>query len=175
MEDSVIKDKAIFIVGLLAVFLALNTFKENLTHILVPLPDRMYSIWDIVLLLIVFLILSGYLYALSYIRHSFGKYQNNKMIRGMFRIIIFLANLCYSAALLIPLFVVLGSIILTSPIGVFMKQYMSAVYIFDTIGVIIVIIATVLNAWFMSKKKEKERIFEKMMDEMKYRAQDGGR
>ncbi len=153
MNNQDIKDKAIFIVGFLAVFLTLNTFKETLSRIIVPLGDNAITLWGIIVFIVIILILSSYLFALSYTRSSFGKYQDKFIIRWIYKIIIFLANLLYSIVLILPLFAIITSIWSTSPLGRFMIGHTYTVEVFDIIAGPIVVVLSVINARFLSRKQ----------------------
>ena len=117
MDNKNIKDKALFIIGLMAIFLSLTTFKDSLSLILVPAGTQTFTLWNLIVFLISTLMVSVYLFALSYIQPSFGKYQNNLIIKWVFNIIIFIANFCYSVALILPIVAIGVSIFASSPLA----------------------------------------------------------
>ncbi|MFA6252158.1 MAG: HEPN domain-containing protein [Candidatus Paceibacterota bacterium] len=96
------KDKSIFILGFLAIFVALAPFKDDLSNIKV-LSNPDLTLWNLLLVFIVILVVSIYLYALNYIKYILGKYQNSII----FKIITALAEFCYLLALLLPIIIVL--------------------------------------------------------------------
>lgn len=155
MNNSDIKDKAVFILGFLAVFLTLSTFKNQLIEISIPVKDHTYTVWDMVVLLLIFMMISGYLYALSYIRYSFGRYQEWRIIQWSFKTVIFFANLFYSVALLLPLTAILISTINGSALYLFAQKHVRVVEMFDTISIVSMITGAVINAWVLSKKGNK--------------------
>jgi len=120
----------------------------------VPVGNETYTMWGLTVFLISTLMASVYLFALSYIRHSFGKYQQQFIIKWIFKIIIFFANFFYSVALIFPLLAILGSLVNSSPLGDFTRRHSTGIWIFDVVGVIFLVGAAVFNAWFLGKKKD---------------------
>lgn len=158
MNNSDIKDKAIFIIGFLAIFLSLSTFKDPLSRIIVPLPTIAPTIWNLVEILVGMLIVSVYLYALSYTQSSFGKYQNNVIVRILYKVILLLANFFYSFGLFLPLFLILTSLFDSSPLYPLVKAHQTGIIIFDTVLGIILAILAALNAFFGENKEKGSKI-----------------
>ncbi len=140
MNTQEIKDKAIFVASLVVIFFGLTPFRESFSKI-IAYTNETYTltIWQLVLVLIVCLMISIYLYALTYI---FGKHTNNIFYRWIIRI----ANFFYAFALIYPIFIIIGSLIIISPIGKFGREHTLGLAIFDIIGTIIVVILSIINA-----------------------------
>ncbi len=152
MNDKDVKDKAVFIVGFLAIFLTVASFKEELSRIYLAIGEHSYSVFHIFIFFISLLIISVYLFALDYLRYSFGRYQNF----FIFRWIIPLANFFYSAAILFPILVLIFWIFGSEPIYGFTKQHENILHTFDVIGGILISIVAISNSIFITRKAKKE-------------------
>ena len=152
MNNSNIKDKAVFGVGFLAALLAFSSLKEELLKIHITISGHQYSLFNIMIFFIILLSVSIYLYALDYLRYNFGKYQNHII----FRSIVPLANFFYSIAILFPVLVFLAWIIGSGPVYNFVKQHMGGVVIFDVVGILIATTAAAMNAYLFSKREKRE-------------------
>ncbi len=153
MNKADVKDKGIFIIGFLAVFLSLVTFRTELSHIVVVDGPTVLTLWKVLEFLLGMLILSVYLYALTYTQSSFGKYRKHFVIERIYKIILFSANFCYSVGIILPLLIVLLSIFLSSPLGEFGRAHETGLFVFDAVGAVFVIILSVLNAKSMNKEE----------------------
>ena len=60
------KDKAIVIVGFLAIFLAFSSFKSEFSQIYLSIGESKYSIFNLLVFFIILLTISVYLFALDY-------------------------------------------------------------------------------------------------------------
>ncbi len=168
MNDKQIQDKAFFVVGLLAAFLAFSTFKDDLSKIGLIIGNRIYPLFGIMIFFIILLTISVYLYALDYLRFNFGKYQNF----FLFRWIIPLANFFYSFAMLFPILVIFFWIIGSEPFYGFAKQHEHAVIIFDGIAGSILAISSFFNAIRLTRRtvREATETIEKLKDSYLERA-----
>ena len=154
MDNPQIKDKAIFIAALLAAFFPLIAFKDYLSNIKVVILDgHLYTIWSLILFSIIFLMISIYLYALSYIQHNLGKFKNNFIFKPIFNIIIFTANFTYSLALISPILIIITALLQATPPGIFMLNHPVGTLIFDISGSVFLIVASIMNAKFLGKEK----------------------
>lgn len=102
MKDQ-LKDKAVFVVGLMAAFLAFSSYKEELSSIYIQIGQSAPSLSSLFLTFVIFLALSVYFYALDYLRYSFPRFQNSLT----FKLTNFLANAFYSLAIFFPLLVLI--------------------------------------------------------------------
>jgi hypothetical protein len=153
MNEKLVKDKAIYVVGLLSAFLAFSTFKEELYNIKILLNNHSYSLLYFIVFFVILLSISVYLYALDYVKYSFGKYQNFIL----FRAIIPLANFFYSIAILFPLLVLLSVLISLSPFLTSVGNSKILLY-FDIVGGIFIGVFSVINALFLTKKERKNEV-----------------
>jgi HEPN domain-containing protein len=154
MNDKDIKDKAIFIVGFLAVFLALSSFKDELKAIHLLIGEGSYSLFHIILFFVTLLTISTYLYALDYLKYSFSRYQNS----FIFKWIIPTANFFYFIAILYPILVLLFWIIGSGPLYNFTKQNTHTIRIFDLVGVLSLGMLGIYSAYLATKKAKIEEI-----------------
>ena len=152
MNDQQIKDKAIFVVGLLAAFLAFSTFKEDLIKINFYISGKPFNLLGGILIFILLLTFSVYLYALDYVRYSFGKYQNFML----FRLIIPLANFFYSAAVLFPVLIFFMWLISILPIKNFAQKHEVGILVFDIVGVLIVIVISIFNSISTTRRQKQK-------------------
>lgn len=105
MKESQSKDQSIFVVGLLAAFLAFSPFKEELGSItILNSPKGPVSLLTLLLIFIIILTLSVYLHALDYQKYNFGVIFQNFFL---FKWVSALANFFYSAAVLFPILVLI--------------------------------------------------------------------
>lgn len=119
MNTNQIKDKAVFVLGLLGVFLAFSPFKEDLSQINLFIINKKYSLSSLMIAFLLPLTLSVYLYALDYLKYSLGRHQNF----FIFKIFVPLANFFYFIAILFPLLVVSIWLISFPVINDFFIQY----------------------------------------------------
>ena len=127
-KEKNIVNKSLFSVGLIAIFLSLYQFKEELGSIIIQGENKSsISLLSVIIMFSICLIISVYFYALSYIKYSFGEKVQEFFI---FKIIVFLGDLFYSTAMFYPILIL---IIYISHKFNFLNQY---IFIFDTIGIV---------------------------------------
>lgn len=168
MNNKQVGEKGVFVVALLGSFLALSAFKDELKAIRLIFGSGTVSLLGILIVFGLMLMLSAYLYALDYVRYSFGKYQNF----FIFRTIIPIANFFYSLALIFPIFIFILWIADSPPFHQFNNTYRKPVLYFDIIAGLILIIGGLINSYILSKrkKKEDEQIIEKSKENSLRRA-----
>lgn len=148
MNNKDIKDKAVFVVGLLAAFLAFSAFKDELSKVYILILGRDYSLLTIMILFIVLLALSVYLYALDYLKYSLGKYQNFII----FKCLIPLANFFYFFALILPILMLLIWILGFVQITQILNEYRPIIITLDSILAVIAGVLSVFYAVSVTKK-----------------------
>ncbi len=153
MTEDQIKEKALFAVTLVAAFLAFSAFKEEMSKIMLPVGAYSYSLLGIAVAFTILLSLSVYLYALGYIRYSFGKYQNFFLLRW----IIPTANFFYFIAIVYPLIIFVGLFLTITPIYQLAQHYNAAIVWFDVITGLVTIIGGVVNVFYSTKKMRREQ------------------
>lgn len=161
MNNKQINEKALFVVGLLATFLAFSSYKETLIFIKLDIGGHGVSLWSLMTSFVIFLALTVYFYALDYLRYSFGKYQNFFLFRG----IIPIANFFYSVAILSPILVIFFWIASDPYIFGFLSKYKHAAEIFDVIGIIAIAIGSIFNSRVLSREAKLKEA--EAMDELK--------
>lgn len=137
-KENITINKSIFAVGLIAIFLSMYQFRDELNSIIIQGSGKSsISLFAVIVVFCFLLIISVYLYALNYIKYSF-----KENIQGwfIFKAIIFLANLFYFLAMFFPLLVFIIAIIniLNIPI--------KNILIFDIIGVLILGVFGIISA-----------------------------
>lgn len=153
MNDKSVSEKGIFIVGLLAAFLAFSSFKNELSVIYLSINGQDFSLLKLMMFFIVLLTLSVYLYALDYLKYSVGEYQN----LFIFKILIPIGDFVYSLAMIFPVIVALGALLSSGPMENFLSKYNIIALIQN-----LALLSAVLFSWFysytISKKKREEII-----------------
>jgi len=147
MNSKEIKDKAFFVVALLAAFLAFSSFKDSLSSIYLSIANHNYNLLHIVIFFVGLLTISVYFYALDYIKYSFGKYQNFLL----FRMINPIANFFYAIAILFPVFILFVWIVGSSPTYDFLKANTHTMEIFDSFGAVLLVLTGFFSAYFRDK------------------------
>lgn len=99
-----INDKITFILGFLALILALSPFKDVIDNIPIKFFGFEITLTKFILIVGALLFTSIYLYALDYIRYSFSKLVLSKFFNGLFNVIIKIADVIYAIAVLLPSF-----------------------------------------------------------------------
>jgi uncharacterized protein (UPF0332 family) len=160
MNENQIKDKAIFVVGLLAAVLALGPFKDDLTKItFTDAQGHTASLLGFIILFTLLLIVAVYLYAFDFIKYSYGPRIQNSVF---FKVVRWLANFFYSAAILFPLLVLLVIIINIPKVHTFMMAGQTGVLIFDIVVFAILgpiyIAVTVLNSNSLGRQDQQRQI-----------------
>ncbi|MFA6096854.1 MAG: HEPN domain-containing protein [Candidatus Paceibacterota bacterium] len=161
MSENQIKDKSIFVVGILATFLAFSTLKEELQRIIVlSTPTRNVSFFDILVIFVSLLTISVYMYALDFVKYNYGPRIQNHLF---FKAIIWLANFFYSFAIFFPIFIVIIIIFQIPIIDNLTKRYNGLIWLFDVIMGLIWLITSVWNTFFINRKRKEDsmKILEK--------------
>lgn len=152
MTDRDIKEKAVFVVGLLAAFLAFSFFKDDLSQKYLLIANQPYSLWHSTVFFVILLAISVYLYALNYIRYSFGRFQNF----FVFRWIIPTANFFYSLAILYPIIVLIAWVLGSEPIYGFALQHQKAMGVFDIVATLVALALAGADAFFSRMRQKRE-------------------
>lgn len=143
MNNKDIKDKAVFVLGFLAIFIALSPFKQELSKININIGgSEDFNLLGALVVFTALLIISVYLYALDYTKYNFPKYQNSII----FRWIIPLANLFYSLAIWFPLMIILMMIINIGPIKTFINYAKVPIIWIDLFLIFILLIIGIYKA-----------------------------
>lgn len=149
MQNDQAKDKAIFVVGLMAAFFAFSAYKEELSQIRLQIGQVTPTLSSLFLAFIIILSLSAYFYALDYLKYSYPRFQNS----FVFKITTFLGNFLYSFGVLFPLLVFFFWIAPAIPLPP--EKYIPAIVAFDIIGGIVVALLAVFDA--ISKQKQRKQ------------------
>lgn len=99
VNDKETKERAIFVVGLLAAFLALSPYQNLFLDLNLNIFGNSKPFLGFVLAFICLLTLSVYFYALDYFRYSLDEYQNLKILK----LPLFLADFFYAVAIFFPI------------------------------------------------------------------------
>jgi len=154
MNNKDIKDKAVFVLGFLAVFIALSPFKQELSKININIgASEKLNLLGAVIIFTVLLIVSVYLYALDYTKYNFPKHQNSII----FRWIIPLANLFYSLAIWFPLMIVLMVLINIGPIKNFIDYTKIPIIWIDSFLLLILVCIGIYKALKNKDNKDEEK------------------
>jgi len=152
MENDQIKDKAIFVVGLMAAFLAFSSYKEELSQIHLQIGQRTPTLSSLFLFFIGILSLSVYFFAIHYLKFNYPRFQNS----FVFKTAGFLANMFYSLGILFPLFILLLWIVPIIPTPP--NKFMPAVLAFDIFGGIFAVSLAIFNAVSQQNERRKKEI-----------------
>jgi len=125
MGKDLAKEKSLFVVALFGAFLAFSSFKTDLSMIYITINNSQFSLLSLMVIFVVLLAISVYLFALDFVKYSFGKYQN---FFG-FKAIIPLANFFYSLAILFPIIIIFSWFLSISAIDNLTNKYRSAIII----------------------------------------------
>ncbi|HEU0081039.1 MAG TPA: HEPN domain-containing protein [Candidatus Paceibacterota bacterium] len=151
MNDKDIKEKAIFVVGLLAAFLAFSAFKEELSKISLIIFGSNFSLLGIMIFFAILLSISVYLYALDYLRYSLGKYQNFFILRW----IIPLGNFFFSLAILSPILVLVAWIFGSKEVIDFAESHAQFAKNLDVILGLVLVVFSIFNAYKLTKETKR--------------------
>lgn len=153
MGKDLIKEKGIFVVGLMAAFLAFSAYKEELSSIRIQMGAHMApTLSSLFLVFVIFLALSVYFYALDYLKYSYPRFQNS----FIFKVTAFLGNFFYSLGIIFPLLVLVSWI--ASGIPPTPPKYQAWLIIFDTVGVILISIGAAANAIYQMMRGRNQAI-----------------
>lgn len=149
MQNDQAKDKAIFVVGLMAAFFAFTSYKQELSQIRLQIGEETPTLSSLFLAFIIILSLSAYFYALDYLKYSHPRFQNF----FIFKITTFIANFLYSFGVLFPLLVLFFWIAPAIPVPP--AKYFPFILAFDVIGGIIFLGLSIFDA--ISKQKQRRQ------------------
>ena len=144
MDKDIQKERTNFALGLFGASLAMLVLKDDLAQISIPMGTQKLPLLGGIIFFILFLAAAIYLYALDFVRFSFGKYKDS----WIFRWIIPTANFFYSAALFFPILVLLASIFAIPVINNFARRSNKIIWIFDVILGIAWLVVSFINATF---------------------------
>lgn len=102
-KENITINKSIFAVGLIAIFLSMYQFRDELNGIVIQGSGKSsVSLYAVIVVFCFLLIISVYLYALNYIKYNF---RDNIQRWFIFKVIVFLANSFYFFAMFFPILV----------------------------------------------------------------------
>jgi hypothetical protein len=157
MPEDQIYNKSIFAIGLIAAVLALNPLIGDLNHVIIfkDAKDGNLTLAGVLLIFVLFLSVSVYLYALNYIKYGYEKEARNNLF---FKIIIWSANFFYSIAVGFPLLVFL--MVITNSVGFIyaLEKFRTEAIIFDIIGSAVLVGMSIYDATNTFKSENKKRI-----------------
>lgn len=154
MNNKQISDKAIFVVGLLAAFMAFSVFKDGLSKIFLNIGGNPVNLWGMMKVFLVLLTLSVYLYSLDLLRYSFGRFQNFIL----FRIPIIAANFFYFSAIIFPIFILLFWILSDPIVMGFMDSHKQGVISFDIIAITALVSGSVVFSFLQNRLQKNYEI-----------------
>ena len=144
-KESNIINKSIFSVGLIALFLSTYQFRDYFSRIIIQNNEKSsISLFSVIISFCFLLVVSVYLYALYYVKYSFGDRVQRWFI---FKVILFFAELFYFLAMFLPLLILIMLIVDALNI-----PYQS-ILVFDIIGTVILLLFGIISAVFSLKKK----------------------
>ncbi|HNW71675.1 MAG TPA: hypothetical protein PKZ36_00305 [Candidatus Paceibacterota bacterium] len=161
-KESIISDKASFMIGLAAVILAIFPFKDKLDSIKLNIFGYDLTIFSLALIFLGLLLFSSYLYGLNNIRYNSEIFTNKWF--GWSKYIEVLAHIVYTLAFIFPILVIM-SWILTEIIPIFIlvskvgsESIKSTTEIISGSFSIITALISVVLSFSLFRKKEKSEI-----------------
>lgn len=139
-------NKSIFAVGLIAILLSLYQFRDEFSSIIIISKNNSsVSLMSVIIFFCFLLIISVYLYALHYVKYSFGEKIRKWSI---FKVIIFLADLFYFLAMFFP--ILIFTIFITNKFNISTNNLL----VFDVIISILSVILGIISAIVSYKNKK---------------------
>ena len=161
-KESVISDKASFMIGLAAVILAIFPFKDRLDSVKLNILGYDFTIFYLAIIFLGLLLLSSYLYGLNNIRYNYEIFTT-KWLRWS-KYIEDLAHIIYTLAFIFPILVILlwiltGIIPVINLLSKITHENIksTANIVFDSLSIITIIMSAVLS-FSLFRNKEKNEI-----------------